>query len=99
MARRSSAFVEGAQREYKITVILPVYSPGRYLIPDLAAWDYRVTIRSFGYRADPRDADLTADHYASFVSRCRGFVHWNEISQSSGQTTLPSGKREGFYFL
>src|SRR5580704_975852 len=85
------AFVQARNAKTKITVIVLSDSQGRYRIPDLAAGDYRVTIKAVGYRADPRDAvTLTADQDASLdFALQKGIVHWNEISQSQAKQLFP----------
>ena len=73
---------------------------GRYRIPDLAAGDYRVTIKAVGYRADPRNAvTLTADQDASFdFALQKGVVRWNEISQSQAKQLFPPAKGKDLIF-
>src|SRR5437879_126113 len=94
------AFVEARNVKTKITVIVLSDSQGRYRIPDLAAGEYRVTIKAVGYRADPRDAvPLTADQNASFdFALQKGMVHWNEISQSQAKQLFPPARAKDVIF-
>jgi virginiamycin B lyase len=95
------AFVEARNAKTKITVIVLSDSQGRYRIPDLAAGDYRVTIKAVGYHADPRDAvTLTGDQDASFdFALQKGVVHWNEISQSQAKQLFPPAKGKDLIFF
>ena len=88
------AFIEAQNAKSKITVIVLSDKQGRYRIPDLPAGDYRVQIRSVGFRADPRaGVTLRADQNASFdFALQKVAVRWNEISFYQAMQLWPPDK-------
>lgn len=88
------AFVEAQNAKSKITFIVLSDKQGRYRIPGLPAGDYRLQIRSVGFRADPRaGVALRADQNASFdFALQKAAVRWNEISFYQAMQLWPPGK-------
>ncbi len=76
------AFVEAQNTKSRITTIVLSDSHGQYRIPNLAAGDYRLTIRAVGFRTDPKTGvSLTASQNASYdFALQKGVVRWNDLS-------------------
>jgi streptogramin lyase len=92
-----AAFVQARNTGMKMTVSVLSDNDGRYLIENLPAGDYRLSIRAIGYKADPRDGvKLTADQNLSqdFALQT-GMVDWTDLSIYQGLQLLPEapGKR------
>ena len=88
------AFVEAQNSSTKITVIVLSDNLGHYRIPSLPAGDYRVQIRSVGFRAEPRlGVALAADQKVALdFALQNATVRWNEISFYQAMQLWPSGK-------
>jgi len=88
------AFVEAQNSSTKITVIVLSDNLGHYRIPSLPAGDYRVQIRSVGFRAEPRlGVALAADQKVALDFALQdATVRWNEISFYQAMQLWPSGK-------
>ena len=94
------AFVQAQNSKTRITTIVLSDNQGRYRVPDLAAGDYRMTIRAVGFRADPKvGIALASDQTASFdFSLEKSFVRWNEISQYQAAQLWPPAKGKDLLF-
>jgi len=94
------AFVQARNLKTRITVSVLSDNAGRYRIENLAAGDYRVTMRAIGYKADPLSGiTLTADQsLAQNLALQQGVVRWSDISMHQGKKLLPEapGKDELF---
>ena len=88
------AFVEAQNSKTKITVIVLSDTQGRYRLPDLPAGDYRVQIRSVGFRADARPSvTLAADQNTAIdFALQKAPVRWNEISFYQAMQLWPPAK-------
>jgi virginiamycin B lyase len=88
------AFVEAQNTKTRITVIVLSDIHGQYQIPNLAAGDYRLTIRAVGFRTDPRTGvKLAADQNASYdFALQKGVVRWNDISYYQARKFWPPAK-------
>src|SRR5262245_50957203 len=95
------AFVQARNAKTKITVSVLSDNQGRYLVPDLAAGDYRVSIRAPGFTAAPRnDVKLTADQSATQdFALAKSHVKWNEISMYQGIQLLPEERGKNLFFI
>src|SRR5215831_9003096 len=92
-----AAFVQARHAGMKMTVSVLSGNDGRYVIENLPAGDYRLSIRAAGYKADPKDGvKLTADQNLSQdFALATGMVDWTDISIYQGLQLLPEapGKR------
>ncbi len=88
------AFVEAQNAKSRITTIVLSDGRGEYRIPNLAAGEYRLTIRAVGFRADPKTGvNLGADQKASVdFALQKGLVRWNDLSFYQLKQLLPAGK-------
>ena len=88
------AFVEAQNTKSKITVTVLSDIEGRYRIEKLPAGDYRVQIRTVGYRGDPHTGvSLSADQNASFdFALEKGTVRWNNLSLYQAKQLWPPAK-------
>ena len=56
----------------KMTVSVLTDNQGKYVVENLPAGDYRLTIRAIGFKAAPKSGlKLTADQNLRRISRCR----------------------------
>jgi sugar lactone lactonase YvrE len=87
-----AAFVQARHAGLKMTVSVLSDNQGKYVIENLPAGDYRVSIRAIGYKADPGNGiKLTADQAASYDFALQtATVRWTEISQLQGYQLLPN---------
>jgi virginiamycin B lyase len=94
------AFVQARNAATKITMSVLSDSQGRYHLDDLAAGDYRLQIRSPGYKADAvSGVVLSAQQSAAqnFALQ-KGQVRWADISLSQGFKLLPDVRgKDAFY--
>jgi hypothetical protein len=77
-----AAFVQARNGASKITVHVLSDSQGHYKVENLAAGDYRVTIRAPGFSAAAKTGlKLAADQNATqdFTLK-KSYVHWSDIS-------------------
>src|SRR5271170_3375324 len=94
------AFVQARNAKTHITVSVLSDPQGHYQVPDLAAGDYRLSIRAPGFKADPKsgialagDQNLTQD-----VALQKSFVRWSELSIQQGKTLLPDARGKDLLF-
>ena len=90
----SGAFVEAQNTKSRITTIVLSDSHGQYQIPNLAAGEYRLTIRAVGFRTDPKaGVNLSGSQKASYdFALQKGVVRWNDLSFYQLLQLLPPGK-------
>jgi cytochrome c5 len=93
-----AAFVQARHAGLKMTVSVLSDNQGKYVVENLPAGDYRLTIRAVGYKADAKSGvKLTADENAAqdFALQ-KGVVRWTDISIYQGLALLPDarGKKE-----
>jgi streptogramin lyase/cytochrome c5 len=89
-----AAFVQARHAGLKMTVSVLSDNQGKYLVENLPAGDYRLTIRAIGYKADAKSGvKLAADENASqdFALQ-KGVVRWTDISIYQGLALLPDGR-------
>ncbi|HVB33092.1 MAG TPA: carboxypeptidase regulatory-like domain-containing protein [Patescibacteria group bacterium] len=85
------AFVEAQNTTTSIMTDVLSQADGSYRVPNLAAGDYRVSIRAVGYRAPAQNETLqTADQHAmcDFALQ-KGTVQWSDISLYQLNSLLP----------
>jgi virginiamycin B lyase len=94
------AFVQARNAATHITVSVLSNAQGHYLVPDLAAGDYRPAIRAPGFKADPKsgialaaDQNLTAD-----IALQKSYVHWSDLSIEQGKELLPDARGKDLLF-
>jgi hypothetical protein len=95
------AFVQARHAGLKMTVSVLSDNQGRYVVENLPAGDYRLLVRSVGYKADVKagvklDADQNMSH--DFALQ-KAPIRWTDISIDQGRVLLPeeSGKKTLFY--
>ena len=93
-----AAFVQARNAGLKMTVSVLSDNQGKYVVENLPAGDYRLTIRAVGFKADAKSGvKLTADQNATqdFALQ-KGMVRWTDISIYQGLALLPDarGKKE-----
>jgi virginiamycin B lyase len=88
------AFVEAQNSKTHVTVIVLSDSHGLYQVPDLPAGDYRVQIRSVGFRAEPRSGVTLAAGQETSIDFAlkKSIVRWNEISFYQAMQLWPPAK-------
>src|SRR6476646_9799567 len=85
-----AAFVQARNAQLKMTVSVLSDGQGKYVVENLPAGDYRLTIRATGYKADAKTGlKLTADQNAAqdFALQ-KGMVRWTDISIYQGMQLL-----------
>src|SRR5882757_236822 len=92
-----AAFVQARNAQLKMTVSVLSDNQGRYVVENLPAGEYRVSIRALGFTSDAKSGlKLTADQNAAqdFALK-KGTVKWTDISIYQGLQLLPEarGKR------
>src|SRR5262245_30699290 len=89
-----AAFVQARNAQMKMTVSVLTDNQGRYVVENLPAGDYRLSIRAIGYRAAPKsDLKLTADQSASHDFALQtGMVRWSDLSILQGIELLPNAR-------
>ena len=94
------AFVQARNVKTKITTSVLSDNQGKYAIENLAAGDYRLTMRAIGFKSDPKSG-----HHARArperLLRSRpaaGHVRWSDISMHQGKKLLPDGRGKDTLF-
>ena len=90
-----AAFVQARHAGMKMTVSVLTDNQGKYVVENLPAGDYRLSIRATGLRADAQERDQAhrRPEYRRRTSRCRtGMVRWTEISILQGIQLLPNAR-------
>src|SRR5437870_4485948 len=92
-----AAFVQARHAGLKMTVSVLSDNQGRYVVENLPAGDYRLSIRAVGYQADAKEGvKLTTDQsLAQDFKLATGMVDWTDLSIYQGLQLLPEarGKR------
>jgi len=89
-----AAFVQARHAGMKMTVSVLSDNQGKYIVENLPAGDYRLTIRAPGFTADAKSGvKLTADQETSqdFALKT-GTVRWTDISILQGVELLPNAR-------
>src|SRR5262245_49009887 len=89
-----AAFVQARHAGMKMTVSVLTDGQGKYIVENLPAGDYRLSIRASGLRADPKTGiKLTGDQALSqdFALQ-KGAVRWTDISILQGIQLLPNAR-------
>ena len=88
------AFVQARHAGLKMTVSVLTDNQGRYFAENLPAGDYRIGVRSIGYRADVRaGVKLAADQNASFDFALTAVpVRWSDLTIAQGAALLPEAR-------
>jgi hypothetical protein len=86
-----AAFVQARHAGMKMTVSVLTDNQGKYVVENLPAGDYRLSIRAPGFRADPKSGiKLTAEQtIAHDFALQKGMVRWTEVSILQGIQLLP----------
>src|SRR5580692_4630160 len=94
------AFVQARNATTKITVSVLSDTAGHYQVPDLAAGDYRLSIRAPGFKADPKSGiALTAvQNLAQDIALQKSYVHWSDLSIEQGKELLPDARGKDLLF-
>ena len=89
-----AAFVQARHAGMKMTVSVLTDNQGKYVVENLPAGDYRLSIRATGLRAAPKSGiKLTADQNMSHdFALQNGAVRWTEISILQGIQLLPNAR-------
>src|SRR5712691_7071603 len=84
------AFVQARHAGLKMTVSVLSDNQGRYVVENLPAGDYRVQVRSVGFKADAKTGvKLNADQNAGYdFALQKGQVRWSDISIYQGEVLL-----------
>jgi hypothetical protein len=88
------AFVQARHAGLKMTVSVLSDNQGRYVVENLPAGDYRIGVRTVGYKADIKagvklDADQNASH--DFALQ-KAPIRWTDISIDQGRLLLPEAR-------
>jgi streptogramin lyase/cytochrome c5 len=88
------AFVQARHAGLKMTVSVLSDNRGRYVVENLPAGDYRVLVRSIGYKADVKaGVKLDADQNAAYDFALQTApIRWNDLSINQGQVLLPEAR-------
>jgi cytochrome c5 len=88
------AFVQARHAGLKMTVSVLTDNQGRYFAENLPEGDYRIGVRSIGYRADVRaGVKLGADQNASFDFALTAVpVRWSDLTIAQGAALLPEAR-------
>src|SRR4051812_8005359 len=92
-----AAFVQARHAGQKMTVSVLSDNQGKYIVENLPAGDYRVSIRAIGFTGEAwSGVKLTDDQNASHdFALKKGMVRWTDLSIYQGLQLLPEarGKR------
>ena len=92
-----AAFVQARHAGLKMTVSVLSDNQGKYIVENLPAGDYQLSIRAIGYKADARSGlTLAADqNVAQDFALQTAMIDWTDISIYQGLQLLPEarGKR------
>ena len=88
------AFVQARHAGLKMTVSVLSDNQGRYVVENLPAGDYRLLVRTVGYKADVKagvklDADQNMSH--DFALQ-KAPIRWTDISIDQGRVLLPEAR-------
>jgi len=89
-----AAFVQARHQQLKMTVSVLSDSQGKYVVENLPAGEYRLSVRATGYKTDPKSGiTLAADQNASqdFALQ-QGMVRWTDLSILQGIQLLPDAR-------
>src|SRR3954466_14356700 len=86
------AFVQARNAQLKMTVSVLSDNQGRYVVENLPAGEYRVSIRALGFNATPKTGvKLNSDQsMAQDFALQKGAVKWTEISILQGIELMPN---------
>jgi streptogramin lyase len=95
-----AAFVQARNAGLKMTVSVLSDNQGKYVVENLPAGDYRVTIRAVGFTGEAWSGQkLAADQNASHDFALKmGMVRWTDISQLQGYQLLPEARGKNVLF-
>ena len=92
-----AAFVQARHGKLKMTVSVLTDTAGRYVVENLPAGEYRLSVRALGAKAEPKSGiKLTADGtLAHDFALQKGTVRWSDLTILQGIQLLPDarGKR------
>src|SRR5262245_46608319 len=88
-----AAFVQARNDAMKMTVSVLTDNQGKYIVENLPAGDYKLSIRATGYKAEPKTGvKLTAEQTsAQNFALQTGTVDWTDLSINQGRQLLPDG--------
>ncbi|MBX9773523.1 MAG: carboxypeptidase regulatory-like domain-containing protein [Xanthobacteraceae bacterium] len=89
-----AAFVQARHAGMKMTVSVLTDNQGKYVVENLPAGDYRLSIRAPGLRAEPKSGlKLAAEQNVSHdFALQKGMVRWTDISILQGIQLLPNAR-------
>ncbi|HVB34109.1 MAG TPA: carboxypeptidase regulatory-like domain-containing protein [Patescibacteria group bacterium] len=94
------AFVEARNTTTNVSTDVLSHANGSYMVPNLPAGTYQLTIRAIGYKAAPQSETIqTADQHAKadFALEKRT-VTWSDLSVWQGQMLFPKGPGRNLVF-
>jgi virginiamycin B lyase len=89
-----AAFVQARHAGLKMTVSVLSDNQGRYVVENLPAGDYELSIRAIGYKGEPKSGvKLTAEQNLSqnFALQT-GTIDWTDLSIYQGMQLLPEAR-------
>jgi virginiamycin B lyase len=89
-----AAFVQARHAKLKMTVSVLSDNAGRYVVENLPAGDYRLSVRAIGYKAEPKSGvALAADQSLSqdFALQATP-VRWTDLTILQGLQLLPEAR-------
>ncbi len=88
------AFVQARHGGLKMTVSVLSDNEGRYVVENLPAGDYRVLVKTVGYKADVKaGVKLEADQNAAYdFALQKAPIRWSDISIYQGAVLLPDAR-------
>ena len=89
-----AAFVQARHGKLKMTVSVLTDKAGRYVVENLPAGDYRLSVRALGTRSEPKSGiKLTADGSAAQDFALQSApVRWSDITILQGLQLLPEAR-------
>src|SRR3989442_7534398 len=89
-----AAFVQARHAKLKMTVSVLSDNAGRYLVENLPAGDYRLSVRAIGYKAEPKSGiTLAAEQHLSHDFALQPApVRWTDLTILQGLQLLPDAR-------
>ena len=89
-----AAFVQARHAGLKMTVSVLTDSAGQYIVENLPAGAYRLSVRSLGLKAEPKTGvELTADQTAAHdFALTPAPVRWSDLTILQGLQLLPEAR-------
>jgi len=89
-----AAFVQARHGKLKMTVSVLTDKAGRYVVENLPAGDYRLSVRALGTRSEPKSGiTLAADGTAAYDFALQSApVRWSDLTILQGLQLLPEAR-------